>query len=36
MNYVVGTKKGRDLFEKEKEKYGLSEENIDWLEGFIK
>jgi methionine-S-sulfoxide reductase len=36
MNYFVGTQKGRELFEKEKNKYGLNEETIDWLDSYIK
>jgi hypothetical protein len=36
MNYYVGTQKGGELFEKEKDNYGLREDLVQWLEGYIK
>lgn len=36
MNYYVGSQKGRELFEKEKDIYGLNKATIDWLDSFIK
>ena len=36
LNHYVGSKKGMDLFEKEKEFYGLESETIDWLKNFIR
>lgn len=36
LNHYVGSKKGMELFEKEKEFYYLESETIDWLKNFIK
>ena len=36
LNYFVGSRQGKKLFEKEKEFYGLDQKALDWLEKFIK
>ncbi len=36
MNYYVGTQQGKELLEKEKNDYRLSEELVQWLESYIK
>lgn len=36
LNHYVGSKKGMELFEEEKQYYGLESETIDWLKTFIR